>query len=178
MRTRARIVCLLAAFVAAWAGLSAQVPDREVASRVTARVRDYPQFTIFDDVSVRVGAGTVTLSGVVTMPFKRDEIGDRVGKIDGVRRLINDVRVLPASRADADLRARVAQAIYGHPTFWAYASMTRPPIHIVVEGGRVTLTGAVHDEVERSLAYALAQVPGASRVTNELRFEKSQRPAA
>jgi hyperosmotically inducible protein len=172
MRTRVRIVCLFVALLAIASGASAQNSDRNLAEKVAATVRDYTPFTIFDDVNISVGQGTVTLSGAVTMPFKRQEIGERVAKIDGLRRLVNDLRVLPVSRADADLRARIAQAIYGHPAFWPYASMARPPIHIIVEAGRVTLTGTVNDEVERSLAYALAQVPGAFGVRNELRVDR------
>lgn len=173
MRTLVRIVCLVTALLAAPGGASAQISDRALADKVAARVRDYTPFTIFDDVNVSVGAGTVTLSGAVTMPFKREEIGERVAKVDGIRRLVNDLRVLPVSHADADLRTRIAQAIYGHPAFWQYASMARPPIHIIVEAGRVTLTGTVNSEVERSLAYALAQVPGAFGVTNQLRLDKA-----
>jgi hyperosmotically inducible protein len=172
MRTLLRIVCLLAVVLAVPGGASAQISDRSLAERVGAKVRDYEQFSIFDDVNISVDTGTVTLSGCVTMLNKRDEIGARVAKMDGVRRLVNDLRVLPVSLADSDLRVRVAQAIYGHPAFWPYAAMARPPIHIIVEAGRVTLTGTVSSEVERSLAYALAQVPGAFGVTNGLRVDK------
>jgi osmotically-inducible protein OsmY len=172
MRTLVRIVCVLTALVAAPGGASAQISDRDVAEKVGATVRDYSQFSIFDDVNISVGAGTVTLSGCVTMPFKRDEIGGRVAKIEGVRKLINDLHVLPVSLTDSDLRVRVAQAIYGHPAFWPYATMARPPIHIIVEAGHVTLTGAVNSNVERSLAFALAQVPGAFGVKNGLRVDR------
>jgi osmotically-inducible protein OsmY len=127
---------------------------------------------IFDDVGVAVSDRAVTLTGRVTMPFKRDDIGARVAKIDGIRDVVNDIKVLPVSIEDSRLRSRVAQAIYGNSTFWHYASMVNPPIHIVVERSRITLTGCVSSEVERMLAYALAQVPGALGVTNELRVDK------
>jgi osmotically-inducible protein OsmY len=150
----------------------AQISDSDLADRVTAKIRDYAHFSIFDDVNVAVSNNAVTLSGRVTMPFKRTDLGDRVAKVDGVRTLVNDLRVLPVSIYDSDLRVRIAQAIYGHRAFWQYAAMACPPIHIIVEGGRVTLTGKVTSEVERSMAYALAQVPGAFEVKNELRTDK------
>lgn len=148
----------------------AQIPDSTLADRVAARVRDYAQFSIFDDVNISVSNRCVTLTGRVTQPFKRDEIGARVAKLDGVQSLVNDIQVLPLSALDSDLRVRVAQAIYGHPSFWHYAAMARPPIHIIVEGGRVTLTGRVTSEVERTLAFALAQVPGTFGVKNDIRL--------
>lgn len=129
-------------------------------------------FSIFDDVNVSVNDRAVTLTGRVTMPFKREELGKRIAQIDGVRSLTNDIQVLPASKLDGELRPRVAQAIYSHPAFWHYASMINPPIHIVIEHGHVTLTGCVNNEVERRLAFALAQVDGVLDVKNLLRLDK------
>ena len=172
MRFIVRILTVSVALSFAPVCASAQVSDKQLAERAAAKVRDYTPFSIFDDVSISADAGTVTLVGYVTMPYKRDELGARVGKLDGVRRLVNDLRVLPISQTDSDLRVRVAQAIYNNSAFWAYAAMPRPSIHIIVEGGRVTLTGSVNSEVDRSLAYALAQVPGAFEVKNNLRIDR------
>ena len=150
----------------------AQASDDVLQRQVLGAIRGYANFTIFDDVSVAVSDRAVTLTGRVTMPFKRNDIGARVSKIDGVSYLVNDIQVLPVSIEDSRLRQRVAQAIYGNSTFWHYASMVNPPIHIVVERSRVRLTGCVNSEVERMLAYALAQVDGAMSVTNELRVDR------
>src|SRR6185503_7467690 len=49
-----------------------------------------------------------------------------------------------------------ASSIYNNSNFWNYAIMPNPPIHIVVEHGRVTLTGVVQSEVDRMLARALS----------------------
>jgi osmotically-inducible protein OsmY len=150
----------------------AQASDDDLQRQVIGAIRGYSNFTIFDDVSVAVSNRAVTLTGRVTMPFKRNDIAARVAKIDGVKDLVNGIEVLPVSIEDSRLRMRVAQAIYGNSTFWHYASMVNPPIHIVVERSRITLTGCVSSEVERMLAYALAQVDGALSVANELRVDK------
>ena len=150
----------------------AQVSDDDLQRQVIGAIRGYSNFTIFDDVSVAVNNRAVTLTGRVTMPFKRNDIAARVAKIDGVKDLVNGIEVLPVSIEDSRLRMRVAQAIYGNSTFWHYASMVNPPIHIVVERSRITLTGCVNSEVERMLAYALAQVDGSLSVANELRVDK------
>jgi osmotically-inducible protein OsmY len=55
--------------------------------------------------------------------------------------------------------------------------MPNPPIHIVVERGRVTLTGVVNSEVDRMLARSLAQFSGALSVTNELKTDAEVRDA-
>ena len=90
------------------------------------------------------------------MPYKKDDIGKRVAGIDGVREVQNNIEVLPVSSYDDQLRHRIARAIYGNPSFWNYAAMANPPIHIIVENGRVTLTGVVNSNVERMLARSLA----------------------
>ncbi|MFI5178095.1 MAG: BON domain-containing protein [Vicinamibacterales bacterium] len=149
----------------------AQISDDKLAGQVVKSLREYSALTIFDDVVISVSDRAVTLSGAVTMPYKRDEIGARVAKIDGVRNLTNKIEVLPALASDNALRQRLAQAIYTHPAFWQYAAMACPPIHIIVEYGHVRLTGVVNNELERTLAYALAQVDGVVTVKNELKLD-------
>jgi hyperosmotically inducible protein len=69
--------------------------------------------------------------------------------------------VLPVSQFDDELRYRIARSIYNNSNFWNYAIMANPPIHIVVEHGRVTLTGVVQSNVDRMLARSLATQFGA-----------------
>ena len=132
-------------------------------------ISSYSQFTIFDDVTATVQDGMVTLTGKVTMPYKRGEIEKRVARVDGVKRVTNRIGVLPVSGFDNALRVRIARAIYGNANFWNYAIMPNPPIHIIVEHGRVTLTGVVQSDVDRALARSLATDFDALSVTSELK---------
>jgi hyperosmotically inducible protein len=95
-----------------------------------------------------------------------------VSRLEGVRDVRNQIAVLPASPFDDELRYRAARAIYSNPAFWSYASMPKPPIHIIVEHGRVTLRGVVASEVERALARSLATGIGEVSVTSELRTDR------
>jgi hyperosmotically inducible protein len=170
MKARRSIAAVLVALVGVAAPAAAQNrPDTRVARDIVRNVNNYTHFTIFDDVNFTIEEGLVTLTGKVTMPYKRDDIGKRVAGIDGVREVLNRIEVLPASAFDDDLRYRIARAIYGSPTFWNYAAMANPPIHIIVERGRVRLTGVVNSEVERMLARSLATGWGELSVSNELR---------
>ncbi len=149
--------------------------DLQVFNDISRTVNRYARFTIFDDVNASVDHGVVTLTGVVTMPYKRDDIGRRVAKVDGVSEVRNQIRVLPVSIEDDALRYRVARAIYGNSTFWNYAAMVNPPIHIVVEHSRVTLTGVVNSETDRLLARSLASQFGVMSVTNRLKTDAEVR---
>jgi osmotically-inducible protein OsmY len=151
--------------------------DFQVLKEVATSVDRYTQFTIFDDVSASVKDGVVTLTGKVTMPYKRGDIEKRVAKIDGVRGVEDRIGVLPVSQFDDELRRRIARSIYGNANFWNYGIMPNPPIHIVVEHGHVTLTGVVQSNVDRMLARSLATQFGALSVTNELKTDAEVRDA-
>jgi hyperosmotically inducible protein len=147
----------------------------EVFKDVSETVLAYPQFTIFDDVRAVSADGVVTLQGKVTMPFKKKDIERRVAKVPGVKRVVNRIGVLPVSQFDDELRYAVARAIYGSSAFWHYASMVNPPIHIIVEGGRVTLTGVVASNVERLMARSLAASFTALSVASDLKTDQEMK---
>jgi osmotically-inducible protein OsmY len=165
---------LLAANVVSAASIDTR-KDFQVLKDVATSVERYTRFTIFDDVSASVKDGVVTLTGKVTMPYKRDDIEKRVAKVNGVVTVRDEITVLPVSQFDDELRYRIARSIYGHSNFWNYAIMPNPPIHIVVEHGRVTLTGVVGSEVDRMLARSLATQFGAFSVTNALKTDAEMR---
>lgn len=143
--------------------------DLQVFNDVATAVNHYTQFTIFDNIDVMVKDGTVTLTGDMTMPYKREDIEKRVAKVDGVRQVRNKIKVLPVSMNDDRLRYRIARAIYGNPNFWNYAIGPNPPIHIIVRHGRVTLTGVVNNEADRLIARSLAHQFPAMSVKNDLK---------
>ena len=172
------VLVAVTANLAAAAGVdTADKKDFQLLKDVATSVQRYAQFTIFDDVSASVKDGVVTLAGKVTMPYKRDDIERRVAKIAGIAGVRDEITVLPVSTFDDELRFKIARSIYGHSNFWNYAIMPNPPIHIVVEHGRVTLTGVVNSEVDRMLARSLASQFGAFAVTSDLRTDAEVRDA-
>lgn len=160
--------------------VSAYASDREdlqVFRDVSKQVLRYSRFTIFDSVHANVDDGIVTLTGKVTMPFKKNDLAKRVSKVDGVREVRNQIDVLPVSIFDDELRYRIARSIYGNSSFWQYAAMANPPIHVIVERGHVTLEGVVNSNVERMLARSLASSFGSFSVTNNLKTDAEMKNA-
>jgi hyperosmotically inducible protein len=143
--------------------------DAAVARSVAEQVRRYVLYSVFDDVGVGVKDGNVTLTGEVTAGYKASDVARIASKVRGVQSVSNASRTLPASLFDDRLRAVIAHRIYTDPVFESYALQVPPPIHIVVENGRVTLTGAVGSEVERVKAgFTAGEVFGVMSVDNEL----------
>jgi len=149
--------------------------DLGLALDVSRQIQRYPQFTIFDYVTGSVDNGVVTLTGKVTMPYKKKDIVRRAATVNGVREVLDRIDVLPVSPYDDQLRSRVARAIYGNSAFWQYGAMANPPIHIIVENGHVTLSGVVNSNVDRMLARSLATGLGELSVTNDLRTDAEMR---
>jgi hyperosmotically inducible protein len=139
---------------------------------VQRQVLNYPHFSVFDSVNAKIQDGTVTLTGKVTMPYKRKDLEERVSSIKGLKGVNNQIEVLPASKSDDELRVGIANAIYGNSAFVNYATQVNPPIHIVVERGRVVLEGVVANQVDRALAYSIASMFQAFSVKNALRTEE------
>jgi len=164
----AALMVVLAVSAPAWA---ADRKDLQVARDVSKQVLTYPQFSIFDSVHMQIDNGLVTLTGKVTMPYKKTDIEKRVARIDGVHQVVNKIAVLPVSQFDDELRFRIARAIYGNSNFWNYGSMANPPIHIIVENGHVTLDGVVNSNTDRMLARSIASSFGAFSVTNDLKTD-------
>ena len=167
-RILATVIVMLAMSAPAWAA------DREnlaIFQDVSQQVLRYPRFTIFDSVHAQVHEGVVTLSGRVTMPFKREDIARRVAGVEGVDDVRNEVTVLPVSQFDDELRFRIARAIYGNSHFWRYGAMVNPPVHIIVENSHVTLEGVVRSNLDRLLARSIASSFGAFSVTNDLKTD-------
>jgi hyperosmotically inducible protein len=172
MNVRASLTATLALLLTITSAAFAQDRrDVRLAEDIGRSITGYTRLTIFDDINATVENGMVVLTGKVTMPYKKSDLEKRIGRIDGVRGVRNDIGVLPVSQFDDELRHRVSRAIYTNPSFWNYAAMANPPIHIIVEGGHVTLAGVVNSNVERMLARSLATGLGEFSVTNALKTD-------
>jgi osmotically-inducible protein OsmY len=168
---KARVFLVAALLSISTAAFAQDRRDVRLADDISHTLQRYTQLTIFDNIGAQVDNGVVTLTGKVTMPYKKNDLERSIKRLDGVRDVRSTIEVLPVSGFDQELRYRIARAIYGNPSFWNYASMANPPIHIIVEHGRVTLAGVVNSNVERMLARSLATGFGELSVTNELKTD-------
>lgn len=147
-------------------------PRERLMERIRKQLVTLPYYGVFDNLAFKLQRDTVILYGQVLRPTTRKDAEERVSKIEGVERVINNIEVLPLSPSDEDIRRRTYRAVFGG-TLSRYALGANPSIHIVVNRGRVTLEGVVSNSMDRQLAYMSANgVPGVFSVTNHLRVEK------
>lgn len=127
-------------------------------------------YTVFDDIGFEVRGTTVRLTGQVTQATLKNAAEQAVKELPGVRRVVNDIEVLPASVVDDQIRLAAFRAIYGEPAFRIYASKSIQPIRILVKQGCLTLEGSVANATDRQAAYAKTlSVPGVVAVSNHLK---------
>ena len=165
----AALVITLGAFGFTTPAAAADNENLQLFRAVQKQVLNYTHFTIFDSVNTQINDGVVELTGWVTMPYKSTDIERRVSRVDGVTRVVNKIKELPVSQFDDNLRVRIARAIYSSPHFRGYGSMVNPPIHIIVEHGKVTLEGVVNNNVDRMIARSIASNFLSFDLKNELK---------
>ena len=143
-----------------------------VAREVRHELVMLPYYGVFDNLAFRVDGGTVTLLGQVTRPTLKNDAENVVKGIEGVTRVENQIQVLPLSSMDDRIRIASYRAIFSKPGLDRYAMQAVPPIHIIVDNGKVTLEGVVASEGDKDLAGITANgVSGVFSVANNLRVE-------
>jgi osmotically-inducible protein OsmY len=131
------------------------------------------QDNVFNYVTASADGGVVTLSGETRNEFDRDSALWLVDNTAGVKDVIDNIKVAPASIFDDRIRITALRAIYHDPVLSRYAIDPAKPIRIVVDQGHLTLYGTVASTLEKQVAGLRAsQVFGAFTVENHLRVER------
>ena len=128
----------------------------------------------FNYLALEVENGVVTIEGDTVYDTPKDSAMAIVAGTPGVKDVVDNVKVLPASFFDNSLRVRIARAIYRDPVLSRYAIDPVHPIRIVVDNGHVTLYGSVMNTMDKNVAGIRAgAVPGTFSVENKLVVNKS-----
>jgi len=144
----------------------------QLAKRVRHALVTLPYYGVFDNLAYSINGGNVTLYGEVVRPTTRSDAERRVKRLSGVTRVVNNIKVLPLSGFDDNIRAATYRSIARMGGLYRYLQGANPSLHIVVDRGHVTLEGVVSGSGDRTLAYHAAnRVPGVFSVKNNLRVE-------
>jgi hyperosmotically inducible protein len=136
-----------------------------------------PFYGVFDNLAYKVDPdGTVTLLGQVSRPVLKSDAENAVKRIEGVEKVVNNIEVLPTSINDDRIRRAAYRAIYGNSVLSQYQLRAVPPIHIIVNNGKITLEGVVARQMDKTIAGMQANgVHGAFSVTNNLVVEEQEK---
>lgn len=168
-------------------------PDAvRIVQEVRKRLLGLSDYGVFDSLSFGIRDRTVILTGFASRPTLKDEAQRTVKSIPGIESVEDQIKVLPYSPNDDQIRMGVYRRVYGQPALRKYSSgswsfdrfpsvaraaggiTADPPlgfhaIHIIVDNGHVTLKGVVDNESDATIAYVQANsTPGAFSVDNDL----------
>lgn len=147
----------------------------ELLKKIRKELVTLPWYGVFDNLAYELNGSTVTLYGQVVRPTTRSDAERRVAKLNGVSRVVNNIKVLPLSSFDDAIRRRAYREISRTGGLYRYFLGANPSIHIVVDRGHVTLEGVVSNKGDATMAYMAARgVPGAFSVTNNLRTDRGE----
>jgi hyperosmotically inducible protein len=173
---RRKMLALAVALASLTSIAAAGTPSDENAlltKKIRKELITLPYYGVFDNLAFEINGDTVVLSGQVTRSSTRKDAEHRVAKIEGVERVVNNIRVLRLSSFDDSIRVRTLRAVAGTASLYRYFQGANPSLHIIVDGGRVTLEGVVSSKSDSQLAYIAANgVSGVFKVTNNLRVER------
>src|SRR5438094_9150822 len=133
--------------------VSTTVPDVELMAKLERKLY-YDRIgydNVFNFVDVSVKDGVATLSGETRTDVGRDSAVDLINRTPGVKDVVNNVRVAPASIFDDRSRSAL-RAIYRDPVLNRYAIDPALPIRIVVDNGNLTLYGTVLNSMDKQVA--------------------------
>jgi len=152
-----------------------QGPENEtqLAEDVRHQLLMLPYYSIFTDLAFQLNGSVVTLQGACPPepPYNiKSDAENVVKRIPGVTQVINNIRLLPLSKFDWQIRRAEAKAIYGDPEIGTrYGYQAVPSIHIIVDNGHVTLEGVVDNQFDDTLIRTRANsVPNVFSVTDNL----------
>ena len=148
--------------------------DSEIRKDVENRILTYSWYTVYDSIGASVENGFVLLQGSVNQPYRKTDIEERIASIPGVKGMKSEIRVQGVSGFDDQLRRQLVRRIYGDERFVQYASWAHPPIRIIVDDGRVTLTGYVNSPVEQQVLGHIARATLAFAVDNQVKLESEK----
>lgn len=167
-----RVFAILVLSIVPSIALAQGVADPQLARRVRRELVTLPYYGVFDNLAYNINGGTVTLYGQVVRASTRSDAERRVRRISGVTRVVNNIRVLPLSSFDDNIRVATHRSIARMGGLYRYLQGANPSLHIIVDRGNVTLEGVVSNSGDRNLAYmAASRVSGVFSVRNNLRVE-------
>ena len=148
------------------------VSDEQLQAKLAEKLR-YDRVGYYDNAfnyfTLGVEDGVVTVGGETMNDVGRNSALATIQRMPGVKDVVDEIKVSPASLFDDRIRLSALRTIYRDPVLGKYAIDPVAPIRIIVNNGTVGLYGAVDSTMDKQIAGIRAnQIFGAFRVENHL----------
>jgi osmotically-inducible protein OsmY len=139
-------------------------PDPEIARDAVAAIKSQlPE--VAHAIRVIVKDGVVRLEGEVEWEFERELVENAVRRLQGIKEVFNAIELMP-SALPVEIKRKIEESLRRN------AAVAGECIEVEVEGGTVTLKGAVRSWWQRRAAErAAAAAPGITKVDNRIAID-------
>ena len=146
-------------------------PDnrRSIEGQIYHKIVMLPNYGLWDHITYQVNGSTVILGGSVYSLGTRKSAERVVRDIPGVDRVVNNIRELPPSSFDDQIRRQLVASIARNGSLYRYLQGVNPPVRLIVDHGRIALEGYVDNRADANTMYIIARgVPGSFDAENHL----------
>ncbi len=171
-------ICSGGPVVADWGnrlGQLANTTEGKIVKEVRHELLMLPYYSLFDDLEYCVQGRTVILNGSLTSEHSqtKQDAERAVKRIEGVEKVVNNIKVLPPNPDDERARQAVYRKLVNTGGLSQYFWEAAPSIHIIVDNLHLTLKGYVNSEGDKNLAGITAkEISSLFSVTNDLQVVK------
>lgn len=184
MKAVIRYLFIVAAFIA-MAGTAAEAQNfaggkrvagsRGIEDKIFKEIIRLPYYGLFDHITYQLNGNTVILGGSVISLGTRKSAERVVKRIPGVERVVNNIRELPPSPSDNDIRRQLVREFSRGGSIYRYLQGPNPSVRLIVDHGRVSLEGYVANRSDANLMRILANgIFGVFDVQNHLIVENER----
>ena len=148
---------------------------RAIEDQVYHRILMLPNYGLYDSITANVNGSTVILGGHTLSLGTRKEAERVVKRVPGVTNVVNNIRELPLSSFDDQIRRQLTVQIARTGGLSRYLQGVNPPVRLIVDRGRISLEGYVDNKGDANTMNVVAHgIPGSFGVENHL-IVKSER---
>jgi hyperosmotically inducible protein len=142
---------------------------RAVEDQIFHKIIMLPNYGLWDHITYQLNGSTVVLGGSVYSLGTRNEAERVVKRIPGVENVVNNIRDLPPSSFDDQIRRQLAISLANTGSLSRYFQELNPSVRLIVDHGRISLEGYVDSRADANTMNVVAHgIPGAFSVENHL----------
>jgi osmotically-inducible protein OsmY len=142
---------------------------RPIEDKVYHEILMLPNYGLYDAITVNMNGGTVILGGHTLSLGTKKQAERVVKRIPGVTNVVNNIRELPPSSFDDQIRRQLTAQIARTGGLSRYLQGVNPPVRLMVDRGRISLEGYVDNRGDANTMNIVAHgIPGSFGVENHL----------
>jgi osmotically-inducible protein OsmY len=149
--------------------------QRSLEDQIFKKVLMLPNYGLFDHITFQLNGSTVVLGGSVASLGTSKDAERTIKRIPGVERVVNNIRDLPLSPFDDQIRRQLVRKMANTGALYRYIQGVNPSVRLIVDNGHIDFEGYVSDRSDANMMTILAKgIPGTFGVENHLVVTKER----